>query len=238
MSKMFKEDKFTKLFMKKAEDERRLVASQLGKFYPDGTLADFTQTASDDNPFKAIFSTLRNDSQLQSMTEKQMLESCYVIRERVKEKQPGHTEINFRKRVQKVNGNEYPLGSTVIRIRAMSGDTPVFIYLEGKDSLNSIVFIGGDSAEAFIVTQDEDENDCVVRLEEFCSLSISENSKPGDEIAIMTNFYWTFAQVNVEIIAGNSLDPIKSLLLAVVFKNKDAERQKPAGIEKGSVESE
>ena len=233
-----KNDKLIERLLTRGEAERSLINKQLSEFYPNGTLTDFAGAEAGDNPFKQIFSTLRLGSAPQPLTDDAMFEACLQIRRHVKEKQAGHTEINFRHGVQRINGRSYPLASTLIKARAMLGDSPVFLYVGKENSLNSIIFIGGDSADAFLVTRDDDGKDCVVRLEEFHALSISEHSVPGDEVGLMTSFHWKSAQVSTGIVTGNNLDPIKSLLLSEAFRKIEATQQESAEIETGGDKDE
>lgn len=210
----------------------REVENQVSIFYEDGERAEITSTP-DIDPFITIFSGLRKDTTPQTFTEDQMREKCFQIRENVKLGKPDNIEINFTKMLQRSNGSDHDLHNTVIKALAMDADTPVYLHLIKGDILTSLIFIGGDDAQAFLVTQGEDNRDTIVRLSEFHLLSISENSTPEKEIGLLTSYSWMGAQVHTSVVIGMSLNPIKNLLLSEGLRTGSSEKQKPEDITAG-----
>lgn len=184
---------FLDKLMKSQEKEEIQVRKQVGMFYEDGERAEIT-TSSEQDPFIAIFSRLRKDITPQAFTEEQMLEKCLQIRDNVKQSKPDNIELNFIQMVQRFKGNNFDLCNTVIKVVAMDADMPVYLHVRKGDILSSLVFIGGDDAQAFLVTKDADGKNSVIRLSEFHLLSISENSSPEKEIGLMTSYSWIGAK--------------------------------------------
>lgn len=227
--------KFLDKLMKIQEKEEIEVKKQVGLFYEDGERMEIT-TSSDKDPFTTIFSGLRKDTTPQTFTENQMLEKCSQIREYVKRGKPDNIEINFTKMLQRSNGSDHDLHNTLIKALAMDADTPVYLHIIKGDILTSLIFIGGDDAQAFLVTKDEDNRDTIVRLSEFSLLSISENSTPEREVGMMTSYSWMGAKVHTSIIMGMNLDPIKTLLVSEGLRNINTGTQKTNEIARSNTD--
>lgn len=221
-------DRFTKSLDKQANE----VKNGLSNFYEDGVLVGLSSSP-DKDPFVQIFSTLRKNSIPQPLKEEEMLEKCTQIRNNVKQGKPDSIEINFSHMVHRFFGNIHELNSTVIKAIAMDAAAPIYLYIKKGDSLNSLVFLGGDEALGFLVTKDDDGADRIIRLSEFHLLSISENSTPEKEIGLMTSYSWITAKVHSSIIIGMNLDPIKNLLLSEGLRTITAEGPKHDEIVEG-----
>jgi hypothetical protein len=219
MDKMFLDK-----LMKSQEKEEIQVRNQVGIFYEDGYLAEIT-TSSGKDPFTTIFSSLRKDTTRQTFTESQIREKCLQIRENVKLGKSDSIELNFIQMIQRFKGNNFDLGNTVIKVTAMDADMPVYLHLRKGDVLSSLVFIGGNDAQAFLLAEDADGKNSAIRLSEFHLLSISENSSPEKEIGLMTSYAWIGAKVYSDVIIGTSLNPVKNLLLSEALKDINTKNQ-------------
>ncbi len=219
------EIKFIDRLMKKYDQEGKDIKYQVSEFYEAGEHAEITSTP-DKDPFAGILLTIRKTPVPQLLTEIEMREKCLKIRENVKQCKPDNIELNFIQGVQKFKGNNHKLDNTVIKAIAKDADTPVYLHIRKSDVLNSLVFIGGDDALAFLVTKGLNGEDCVVSLSEFHLLSISENSTPEKEIGLMTSYSWMGAKVHSSVIMGMNLEPIKNLLLSEGLRTMSNEGQK------------
>lgn len=217
--------------LKMFEEQERIVKTEVSEFYPDGIRADIA-SSSDEDPFTQILSTGKKEQSAQAFTEEEMQEKCFQIRNNVKDCKPDNIEINFIEGVLRFKGNKYELGSTVVKAVAMDASKPVYLHIKKEDAVSSLVFIGGNDAQAFLVTKDDNKT-LFTRLTEFHLLSISENSTPEREIGLMVSYSWIPTQVYFSIIMGYSLDPIKNLLLSDNFVSESTENQRPM-IEKES----
>lgn len=220
------EIKFIDRLMKKYDQEGKDIKYQVSEFYEASAHAEITSTP-DKDPFAGILLTIRKTPVPQLLTENEMLEKCFKIRENVKQCKSDNIELNFIQGFQKFSGNNHKLDNTVIKAIARDGDTPVYLHIKKGDALNSLVFIGGDDALAFLVTKGLDGEDRVVRLSEFHLLSISKNSTSEKEIGLMTSYSWMGGKVNSSIIMGMNLDPIKNLLLSEGLRNMTSEEENP-----------
>lgn len=221
--------------LKMLEKEQKMVDQEISEFYPDGIRADIA-SSSDEDPFTQILSTDKKEQSAQAFTEEEMQEKCFQIRNNVKDCKPDNIEINFIEGVLRFKGNKYELGSTVVKAVAMDASKPVYLHIKKEDAVSSLVFIGGNDAQAFLVTKDDNKT-LFTRLTEFHLLSISESSTPEREIGLMVSYSWIPAQVHFSIIMGYSLNPIKNLLLSDNFASESTENQSPM-IEKESNENE
>ena len=213
------------------DEEEKAVNNQVAKFYENEERVDFFSESSQKDPFAGIFSTLKKEPSLSAMTQEQMFKECERIRENIKRGDPDNTELNFVKDVQRFNGTEYPLDYTVIKVTAMNAEQPMYLYIKKEDTLNSLIFIGGSNVQAFLLAKDDTGADCAMRLYEFHSLSISENSDEKKEIGLMTSYSWMNAKVYAGVIMGVNLNPVKNLFLfSDVLKNKYDKDQKSATI--------
>lgn len=206
------------------EKEYFEVKKEVSAFYPNNELA-----ISDKNDGKNFLEVIQKKADTQMLTEeqKEQIENkCFQIRSNVKDNKPGNIEINLIQGNQKSNGCTYDLGNTVIKAVTMDFDTPVYSYFKKGESLNSLIFLGGDDVQAFLVTKNEDGKVSYVRLSEFHLLSISENSKPDKEIGLMTSYVWLMGKIDTSVILGNNLCPIKNLFFAEWFRNKNEVEKK------------
>jgi len=221
-----RENKFLDKMTKVYEKHERRVDNQVSRFYENGYLANIL-TSSEVDPFNNVPLTVRKESTFVYMSEKEMLDKCLTIRENVKQHEPDNMEINFISGVQRYRCSTHSLDNTLIKVIAMGGKEPVYLQIKKGDVVNSLVFIGGDNCEAFLVTKNENGDDCVIRLFEFHLLSISENSTEREEVGLLTSYSWMTGQVFSEVILGYNLRPVKNLLLSEGLRNKRPESQEP-----------
>ena len=221
------ERKFIDRLIKADYKEQEDVKNQVSMFYEAVERAEISTKLAKD-PFAGILLTIRKKPLPQPLTKQQMLEKCSHIRDNVKQGKPDNIELNFIQGIQKFRSNKHELDNTVIKAIAKDANTPVYLHIKKGDSLNSLVFIGGDDALAFLVTKGLDGEDCVVRLSEFHLLSISKNSTSEKEIGLMTSYSWMGAKVHSSVIIGMNLDPIKNLLLSEGLRTMTSEEKNPA----------
>ncbi len=213
--------------LKMMEEEERMVKKEVSEFYPDGVRADMDHSP-DQDPFTQIISTVEKgqDQSTSLFTEEQMQGMCFQIRDNVMACKPDNMEINFVEGILRFKGKKYELGSTVVKAVAMDASKAVYLHMKKEDTVSSLVFIGGDNGQAFLVTKDDDKT-VFIRLEEFHLLSISENSIPEREIGLMVSYLWITTEIYFSIIMGNNLDPIKNLLLVEELRPGNNKDQKP-----------
>lgn len=209
------------------EKEERMVKSEVSEFYPDGVRADMDHP-SDQDPFSQIISTVekREDQPTPVLTEEQMQENCFQIRNNVKNCKANNMEINFVEGTLRYEGNKYEFGSTVVKAVAQGAAKAVYLHLKKGDAVNSLVFIGGDNRQAFLVTKNDNKTE-FIKLEEFHLLSISENSTPEREIGLIVSYLWLTKEDYFSIIMGYNLYPIKNLLLVDELRRENDKDQKP-----------
>lgn len=205
------EEKFLNKVMKALEKEELAVIEQVTTFYENGERVEMISPSIKD-PFAAIFDALRKDTPPHDFTEEQMKKKCFQIRDYVKQGKPDNIEINLMKMIQRSNGSNHNLHNTLIKVLAKDATTPIYIHLTKDDVLTSLLFIGGDDSQAFLVTENENNKETVVMLSEFNLLSISENSTPEREVGLMTSYSWLGTKVHSSIIVGMNLNPVKNLL--------------------------
>lgn len=213
--------------LKLMEKEREIVKGEVSEFYPDGVRADMDHP-SDQDPFSQIIPTDKERENLPTsvFTEEQMQEKCFQIRNNVRDCEPDNMEINFLEGVLRFKGNKYALGGTVVKAVAQDAAKAVYLHLKKEDAVNSLVFIGGDNRQAFLVTKDNNRT-IFIKLEEFHLLSISENSTPEREIGLMISYLWIKKEVYFSIIMGSNLDPVKNLLLVEENRTENDMGQMP-----------
>lgn len=156
----------------------------------------------------------------------QWQEYCIKILENVISGKPDNILVDFLKGHQRCQGKVYNLGDTVVKMRIMDESEPVYFYLRRGDTPNFIVFIGGDNAWAFLAIRDTKGDITYVRLSEFHLLSLSENSKPGEVVGLISSYVWLNAKIFSDIIIGMNLEPVINLLMMEKLQMEEAEKQK------------
>lgn len=216
--------------------EREQLQQVVSGFYPNGVLADFS-FASGTNPFEELLA-----SEQEAFSQERMMEECVRIRSYVQAEKPNNIEIRFNEGVQYFNGVKHPLATTVVKLRAMDSGKPVYLYMRGGDTIDAMVFVGGDNVLAFLATKDKDGKEQFVRLSEVHLLSYNEDEDRMKETGLLTSFVWPGVKIYSSTLLSYSLLPIKNLLLSELLQDewkriKDAAGQSVTEIE-GSVEHE
>ena len=191
---------------------------EISQFYEDNELNKFI---GNDDRLGDILSKLRANSDLDSLSDKQLSEICLKIRNSISHDDRKNTEINLFDGIQYFKGVPYPLDRMIIKIIIKSSGIPLHLYYTKDDSYKILVFLGEakDYVEAILVMKKDDGVDYYFRLLEFHSLSISEHSTKEKAIGLMTSFAWINAKVHTDIIMGTNLYPIQNLLLSEGFRN-------------------
>lgn len=203
------------------------VKEEASNFYEDGILVDMSKQKS----ITEIVADIQKAPNNQTLTAEQMWEKCLNIRKKVMEEKPGNAEIDFIHGTQKFEGREHQLGDTVFKAIETTTHKPIYFYNKKGEVKDVLVFIGGDDAKAFLAAKDDEGNAYFIGLDEFHMLSVSENSKPGKEIGLMTSFVWLRTKIYSSIILAFNLDPVKNLLLGEATYAKEAEVEKSIGLE-------
>lgn len=182
-------------------------------FYLNGVIAPFSFSP-EQNPFAPLLTQVKTPPVPQTPTQEQLTELCQLIRTDVKQGKPGSIEIQLNKGRQLSDKNIFPLGNTVVKLRTMDADEPIYLFIKADDTLDAAVFLGGDNATGIIVIKDEKGEEHFLRLSEFHLLSLRENPDPRKEIGLMTSYLYLTAKVYTSIIFATNLFPVKNLLLS------------------------
>lgn len=214
-------DKILKLSCEQWE----MVKNEAAGFYVNGELPQ-TISSPEGDPFSSVVTKIREDPDLQTFTDEKMYEQCVQIKENEKQGKAENIVISFVHGKLKHQGSSYDLDSAVIKAVIFNTNEPIFFHYRKGDSLNALIFVGGDEAQAYALTKDETGKEAFLRFSEFHLLSISTNSFPGNESGCMVSYLWYTAKVCMSVIMGSNLDAIKNLLLSEVIKAQAAAQQK------------
>lgn len=205
-------------------EEERAVRGGLSKMYEDYGTAEIKSVDDTAPPFNVT--ELRKNTDIQSADNETMLKECSDIRKNVEKGKTNNIVIDFIHGNQDFEGKEYELDDTIIKVEVMGSKEPIYYHINKGDVLQSMIFIGGNDANAFLVKKDEDGVFSVLRLSEIHMFSLSEDLSPKKETALMTSYSWMEAKVHSSIIIGPNLNPIRTLLLSDWIKNKKDSVQK------------
>lgn len=214
--------KLNKIIGKAIDRNYEEAKDEASNFYDDtnGLVNIFEQ-----GPVTKIVANILKTPDSQTLMADQMQERCLKIREKVQSGKPNNIEIDFVHGVQKFEGRKVTLGDTVLKAVEYSSHTPIYLYRKKDDATDALVFIGGDYAEAFLITKDNDGNTTFIKLAELHMLSISEDSTPEEEIGLMTSYIWLTAKIYSSPILAVNLDPVKNLLMAEAIYAKAFENR-------------
>lgn len=219
---------------KAIDEEYEEVKQEASNFYKDGTLVDISKQKS----ITEIMADILKMPNTQMLTAEQMQEKCLKVRENVIAEKSDNIEIDFIHGIQKFEGKEHQLGETVFKAIEFTTHKAIYGYCRKGEVKDILIFIGGDDAKAFLAAKDDKGNTYSIELGEFHMLSVSENSKPGREIGLLTSFSWFRAKIYSSIILAFNLDPVKNLLLGEASYAKAAEDEKKIGLEKDDTDDE
>lgn len=240
MSKKAKTEKLSKsdkAMIAAWDREREQIRQEVSGFYPNGDLADFS-FASGTNPFQELLA-----SEQETLSQERMMEECERIRAYVQAKKPDNIEIRFNEGSHYFNGAKHPLATTVVKLRAMDSGKPIYLYMRDGDTIDAMVFIGGDDIRAFLATKDTDGKEQFVRLSEVHLLSYHENEDRMKETGLLTSFVWPGVKIYSSVLFCYSLSPLKNLLLSEWLQDqwkriKDAAEQSATEMEGGADHGE
>ena len=121
----------------------------------------------------------------------------------------------------------------------MGSGKPIYLYVKDGDTVDAMVFIGGENILAFLATKDENGKEKFIRLSEFHLLSYHENTDPKKEVGLLTSFVWPGVNIYSSVLFAWNLLPVKNLLLSEWLQNewqrmKDAADQSANQIEGGA----
>ena len=153
-------------------------------------------------------------SEQKTFSQEQMATECDRIRSYVRAKKPDNIEVRFNEGAHYFNGKKHPLGTTIAKFRAMDSSEPTYLYVKDGDTVDAMVFIGGENILAFLATKDKDGKEQITRLAEFHLLSCQENTDPNKEVGLLTSFVWPGVKIYSSVLLGSNLFPVKNLLLS------------------------
>ena len=207
-NKLSLEDRIFQNMMQECETARESV----GIYYPDGCIAPFSFPT--EQTFRShLLKQAKALPKPQDLTQEQMAETCQLVRANVKQGKANNAEVQLNKGRQLSGKCKFPLGDTVLKLRVMDTDEPEYFFMKAGNMLDSSIFLGGDNAGILLI-QDENGDDCFLRLSEFHMLSLREAPDPRKDVGLITSYLWLTAEVSTSVILAASLDPIKSLLLS------------------------
>lgn len=213
------ETRLLEMIEKEGEEVRR----EVNEFCFEGSLVNF-QDASKTNPFDQFYMSQRTETIDQSFTDEQMERFCSEIRDRVKHGSLEDIEINLMERIQRYKGLRYSLENTAIKILPWNAEKPEYLCMGPEDSMDALVFLGGENAQAFLVTRNEDDLVSYYRLSEFHMLSL-QKTPDQKELGLITSYVWLTAKVYSTVVMGFNLDPIKNLFFTDSLREKAAQEQ-------------
>lgn len=185
-----------------------------GEFYQDGVAAEFAYS-SEASPLESI--TTRAKTQLNNPhipSQEQLAEQCRSIRADVKAGKSGNIEIRLNQGRQLSDRVDFLLGNTAVKVLPWDADKSEFIFIKAGDTLDTIIFIGGEKSWAIMLLKDENGHDFFLRLAEFHMLSIQEKTDPRQETGLMSSYSWLTGKVFTSTIISANLDPVKNLLVS------------------------
>lgn len=196
------------------DQENAKVNSEVREFYLNGILADCS-LSSEADPLAHLRTQAKVAScDPQAPTQGQLAEQCLSTRTNAKDGKANNIEIRLNQGRQISSKISIPLGNTVVKLLLMNADEPEYFFIKAGDTLDALIFLGGDNSWAVMVIRDEDGHDCFLKLAELHMLSIQENSDPRKETGLMTSYSWLTGKVFSSIIMSFNLDPVKNLLLS------------------------
>lgn len=190
---------------------------------------------SSQNMLLEFLSEIRKEPTFQSFTDEDMQEKCFKIRANVKEGMPNNAEINLMVGIHRYQGCKYDLCNVIIKAVAFDSTKSMYLYLKKGDALQSLIFIGGEDAQAFLVTKD-DNNISYIRLSEFYLLSVVDNPNSEREVGLITSYSWLAAKIYSSIILGPNLEPVKLLLLSEALRLQATEKEKSMNVKEGDTD--
>lgn len=203
--------------MKIQEEEAGTVKKEVEEFC-DNNMCEIVEATSDVFLNK-IGEITKGNSYDPIFNQEQLEAKCKQIRTEVKQGKESSVEVNFVNGYQNFKGCKYELSDTVIKVFVMNEKAPIYLHLHKSDSVNCLVFLGGEEGQGILAIKRDDEKVTFVRVSEFHMLSISENSEPNREIGLMTSYLWITAKVSSSVVMGENLIPIKNLLCVDGLKN-------------------
>lgn len=178
-----------------------------------------------------ILQFIKVEPESQIFDQEQCESICLEIRERVKHEESDSIEVNLDKKNQRYKGMKYELGDVLIKVLVMDIDTPYYLYLTEKDSIEAIVFLGGEEGQAFMAAKKEEGEVVYIRLAEFHLLSVNSNLKLEGEVGLMTSYSWLIGKVHSSVVYCDNLNPIKALFLSEGIRAKENKIKEELNVE-------
>lgn len=214
--------KKSKGILKMLDEMEQEVKNEVSEFYPNGELVEIPSEGKNDW-LEEILSVKRKDQSDSSFTEEEIQQRCCQILENVKNHKEENILIDFKQKIHWLEGCRFKLEDVLVKARTFDDDEPLYLHLKEEDELNSLILIGGSDAQAFLVAQDESNNENYIRLYELHLLSFSKGSRLKEESGLLTSYVWRIAKVFSSVIIGATLDPIKNLFLAEYYESESEE---------------
>ena len=234
MSKKSKKlTKFEKALLAAEDRERALIQQEVNNFYSNGILADFS-FSSESSPLAGL-----RASEQEIFSQERMATECACIRANVQAKKPDNIEVRFNEGSHYFNGLKHPLGTIIAKFRPMGSGKPIYLYVKDEDTVDAMVFIGGENILAFLAMKDENGKEKFIRLSEFHLLSYYESTDLKKEVGLLTSFVWPGVKIYSSVLFAWNLFPVKNLLLSEWLQDewqrmKDAADQPSNQIEGGA----
>lgn len=141
---------------------------------------------------------------------------CEDIRDRIKRSESENVEIRFNTMSQLYLNKEKRLADTYVKIWAMNGMEPLYLFLTKDALINALVFLGGAKKEAFLVFIDNEKTTHYVQLKEFYLLSVVQQEDRS--WGLITGYSWFSSHVSTNTIQGDALNSVVDLFLADWFR--------------------
>lgn len=191
-----------------------VVRSEVLKFYPKDPLGKFPLASATNSPTPLLAHAKKPPDNPMAPSEEQLYEQCSKIRANVKAGKAGNIEIHFHRSRQIFDKNDLPLGSTAVKVQPWNASEPEFFFIKDGDTLDAMVFLGGDNNWAIMLVRDENGKGFFLKLAEFHMLSIQEKTDPSMETGLMTSYSWTTGKPFTSIIAASNLDSVRNLFVS------------------------
>ena len=151
-----------------------------------------------------------------NITVEQISQRCLEIHKNILNNLPGNCEIDLNKHIFVDSTGIRELEDILIKMRTMDGTTTEFLYLNTKQVLDTVFFLGGSNKKAYFISKDECGKLECAELMDFYLLSLTKDKEK--EFGFLVSYHWLNAKLESTILAGYNLEILKSFILSEWFQ--------------------
>lgn len=171
----------------------------------------------------AIKREMSGDRQLLSQEEMEV--ECTRIKEFIEKGTDGNFLIRLDTMMQICNRKKYPLNEVLIKVHILEEKRPRFLFLKSSETLQVLVFIGGESKSCFLVIKEDEDKLHYLQVQEFYMLSIVKDCDAKHCWGLATSYNIFTEAVYSEFIQGINFKPIIMMFTSDWFKQKGYEKK-------------